>query len=624
MGDESTVDGRYPGETPTLETIWCEEDPNTITCCACGDRIHPKPLMRTFSIGPRASETTQDPSRKISALERAISIYNRHLECAHRAKYVAVSHVWNKTVSNVQNGKGSPTEKEEARVLAFELPLRIYNGMPKEVRERQEMWHDYISVPQWQQNVKQEILGHVASIFQQASFTLVHLDDVSRQSIQKMRSGKSLRERADGVAHICNATWFSRVWTAMEYVRSRDTRPMLEDYKLFEGVHDLFIAELHDTWHHIVNERGDVHEAERMAKHGLVPWQLGPLLQLKSWNPASFAEAFSMLSKRGCRGNEDFFYALDGILKLRWGKRPNYENYGMACLEIARKCIEAGDYTPLLMSRRPVDNHPGGIGMGYHDAGMWSLGALECAPPVEAKGLSLSPFGNPVLKAEKIGTVTFIRKLPFRRLNPEQAFMHIARVSIDFTGPDVDAFAATIGTRMYGQSTEDIQDRLARGGRRAQLERELMKRFNAQEGQAPWLETNWIADTLGLSSIALDSCGGLPPMRFMKAHGGTLHLGPHGALVGVTCQSCYGSFIFRAALYVPPSEVRGATAYRIPGLKYSSTLKDGVAVLVRECMIVGRMVWAVPACQCRMVGDVEVQLDEFPARKIHLHRPNIT
>ncbi|KAL1637193.1 hypothetical protein SLS56_000852 [Neofusicoccum ribis] len=367
-------------------------------------------------------------------------------------------------------------------MLAVALPMRIYDGLPDELMDGREMWHDYLSVPQWQEAVKQQILVHVASIFRQASFTLVHLEDVSRQCIQQMRSGRSLRERAEGVARICNAAWFSRVWTAMEYVRSRDIRPMLDDCTLFEGVHDLFLAELHDSWDSIVKARGDVHEAEKLARDGLVPWQLGPLARIRSQETSSFAEAFSVLAKRGCRSNKDFFHALDGILGTNWEPGPNF-NYRNACLRFARDCLRRGDYTPLLMSRLPVDDNPGGIGIGYHDMGMWSLGTLKCSP---TDSLSLSPGGNPVLKVEKIGPVQFIKKLDFRGLHPEALFSHIARVALDFTGPNVEDFVATVGTRLYGQNTAGIQERLSEDDRRQLLGRKLVERFNFQGGQEPW------------------------------------------------------------------------------------------------------------------------------------------
>lgn len=622
MAKDLDTNYEYSGEAPPLETIWCEEGLDALKCCACGEKIHPKPLVRTFSLGPKAVDAARKPTKEIAALGRTILIYDRHLECSYSVSYVAVSHVWNATLSKVQNRDGTAAEAEKARSLALASPMLIFDGMSDDLRAGHEMWHDYISVPQWQQDVKQRILGHVATIFQQAAFTLVHLHDVSRGLVQQIRSENSLHERADGVARICNAVWFSRVWTAMEYVRSRETRTMLKDYKLCDGVDDVFLNELHEAWQDIARERGNVHEAEKLARHGLLPWQLGPLLELKSQSRPSFAEAFSMLSKRGCRSDEDFFHALGGILEVEWETQSGYDGYRETCLLFARKCLAKGDYTPLLMSREPFDDDPGRIGMGYHDMEMWSLGTLECAPPSNLCGLSLSPWGNAVLKAEKIGTLCLIKKLPFRDLHPGPLFSRIARMVIDFTGPDVREFVATIGMRLYGQNTEEIHRRLSKEGRYSFLEAKLVQRFNSQVGLIPWDETDQIAYAMGLSTAVLGSCGGLPPMRYLRAQGGLMHLGLRGALLAITCPSCLGTFIFRAALYAPPSEMQGAVAYRIPGLKFSLTPKDGIAVIVKNGRMVGRMVWATPACSCRIVEEVDVQLDDLPTRPLSDYRQN--
>ncbi|KAL0253428.1 hypothetical protein SLS55_010407 [Diplodia seriata] len=588
--------------------------------------IHPQPLVRTFRLlDPTSPASGQNATARLPALGRTILTFDRHLSCASKTNYIAISHVWNPTVSAVQNGSGSSAETQQARVLAVQLPMRIWDGVHA-CSPGAELWHDYLSVPQWQGDVKARILDAVAAIFARAAFTLVHLDDVSAPCVRAMRAGGTLRARARGVARVCNAAWFGRVWTAMEYVRSPAVRTMLDDCVLVdEGVDDVFLGEVQEAWDAVVVERGDAHEAEKWARDcGLVPWQLGPLARVRGQGTASFAEAFSMLAKRGCRSDADFFHALGGVLNPRWEEEmpPDFERYGDATLAFARECIRNGDYTPVLMSPLPVDDNPGGIGMGYHDGGIWSLGALQRAPATPR--LSLSPVWNPVIRAERIGPVRFVKKFNFRTLHPPVLFSHVAQVALDFTGPDVDDFVATVGTRLYGQDAQEVRQRCLDAERRAFLERVLVERFNAQGGQEPWQvkKTDRIADALGLSSTELESCGGVPPMRFMRAHGGTLHLGPRGALVGATCPVCLKSFLFRAALYGRPADAYGAVAYRIPGLKYTCTMKGGIAIIVKNGSVVGRMVWAVRACPCRTEEEVEIHLNPLPERKIHQHRPN--
>ena len=54
-------------------------------------------------------------------------------------------------------------------------------------------------------------------------------------------------------------------------------------------------------------------------------------------------------------------------------------------------------------------------------------------------------------------------------------------------------------------------------------------------------------------------------------------------------------------------------AYRIPGLEYPFTRKDGVGILVDSQMkIVGRIVWATPVCAFEVVKEVVgVEVPDF-------------
>lgn len=99
-------------------------------------------------------------------------------------------------------------------------------GLDGKIDEETEIWYDYISVPQWEENIKARILRAIPDIFYDADFTLVHLDDVDDKTIELVRYGNNRNDRIAGVRGICNARWFKRVWTVMEYVRSRNVRVM--------------------------------------------------------------------------------------------------------------------------------------------------------------------------------------------------------------------------------------------------------------------------------------------------------------------------------------------------------------------------------------------------------------
>jgi hypothetical protein len=79
--------------------------------------------------------------------------------------------------------------------------------------------------------------------------------------------------------------------------------------------------------------------------------------------------------------------------------------------------------------------------------------------------------------------------------------------------------------------------------------------------------------------------------------------------VSLQCPTCLETFLVRAGPYRSHEDIKGAAAYRFPGLKYEFTLKDGVGVLVKDGQTVGRLLWASPTCGCSKITELELQLE---------------
>ncbi len=123
-------------------------------------------------------------------------------------------------------------------------------------------------------------------------------------------------------------------------------------------------------------------------------------------------------------------------------------------------------------------------------------------------------------------------------------------------------------------------------------------------------------------TLSVDNPGGPPkdePVSritwLTRGHGGTLHSGyaDRENLVTVLCPTCRQLQVFRASMYRSPSHVRGASMYRIPGLDYRFSHKDGIAIMVKEGVIVGRLLWATPACPCIDLVSVKLEMPVLPA-----------
>ncbi len=248
---------------------------------------------------------------------------------------------------------------------------------------------------------------------------------------------------------------------------------------------------------------------------------------------------------------------------------------------------------------------------GYLDLVTFAMGP-EIIPATFRDVRFLS--GNPIINADEIGMVEYIKCVNWREEGPVNSFSILLKLTLEFTGLDVDALVKTLGGRFYGQVPDRIFGRLSEGNRMSQFRDKLGNLYHSYP-EDPDDISSWIADAIGLSNTALESPVGsvLTPMRFLQTHGDTLHLGNAGAVVGVNCPSCYKNFLLRVALLEPESDVLGAKAYRIPGLRYEFTHPEGAGFLLKHRRIVGRFIWGTLTCECHRLEDIEIQLDGFPS-----------
>lgn len=362
--------------------------------------------------------------------------------------------------------------------------------------------------------------------------------------------------------------------------------------------------------------------------HNLVPWQLGPMTMVRIINlrgeRVSFAAAYDLLAFRCVTIPRDFFHALLGIVNSQLTvKDLSMDNEHTAMLQIAQSCLTSGtgDYSPIFMipdsahqMRYPIQRN------GYLDLDTFAIGVAVKPPKfTEIKLRS----GNPVFGAENIGTVTFARRQP--GWSEMGRFYSACKLTLEFMGLDIDAFIITVGIRLFGQMPDRVFAWLSKENRRPVLQDLICELYDTAPDEYREDIGRSVADVMELSNTALNRSM-ISPIDIMGAHGGTMHLNRSGALVGVDCSRCHGRFLIRAGLLEPPSQILGAVAYRIPGLKYVFTHEGGAGILVKDSRIVGRFIWGMPTCNCPKLEEVEVQLGRFPKPKQNKteygHHPN--
>jgi hypothetical protein len=180
---------------------------------------------------------------------------------------------------------------------------------------------------------------------------------------------------------------------------------------------------------------------------------------------------------------------------------------------------------------------------------------------------------------------------------------------------DVDGVINTFA-RLYGQDPMQVKERIKRNGLMSKLIQNLNEIYDQYPEEIGDLEV-WVADALGLSNTLVPGPipNGTPPINNLTAHGGTLHYGNAGGLVCVRCQHCSTDFLVRAGLLKPASQIIGAVAYRVPGLKYDWTTESGTGIIVKNKKVVGRFLWAIPTCDCDKLEDATVEIPDVAMPK---------
>lgn len=599
--------------------IWYQEDPDTLNCCDCDKPFGSEALIRTFRFN--YSPENKRHTRVVDIANGGkLFLYDRHFECLTHGEieYVAISHVWDPVISRIAEQRKRSLDTSTVRHILISLALKIFDAVQTASDKEYELWYDYISVPQWSESLKTKILLAIPRIFGSAKFTLVHLADLEPRTVQQLYNGTSTPERIEAITTMCNAAWYKRVWTASEFVLSPQVRVLDSEFRMLHDIEDPFFRQkINEIWEEEVRKHGTL-KLETMADLGrnFVPWNVDSLFRLQSIPKPDFAHAFATLSPRSCYEEGDFMYALNGIV-CPSSDMTVYERPMEACIRIARKCLENGDYSPLIMTPElgffdPRHYEENRRKYGLNDVFTWGMGTAT-EQPTHAKDLYFEN-GDPVLKLAEIGTVTMLLECEYGG-GLDWRFIRAATFVVDLTGPDVDDFVASLCTRLYNEHTQAVLEHISKNDRRRWLEEALREQYEQRRGE-------WWPFGGDRGTVALKQCLGLNEdngrrtesgLEFLEFHGSTLHVNVMNNLMRVRCGGCGRLSVFRAGLFRRPEYVQGATAYRMPGLEYPFARKDGVGILVNNNgEIVGRMLWAVPTCSCTTLRMVKVKMPKLP------------
>ncbi|KAI1422660.1 hypothetical protein F5Y12DRAFT_786591 [Xylaria sp. FL1777] len=586
-------------------------------CAVCHQDFIDKdePPIRTFTfetsedLGEDASDITQLP-----IAPHPIRVLNRHFKClkSKRIKYIPISHVWHEGVSQAQVVR-EPTSI--ATRLAYQVPIRSLLALTRQFG-RVEVWHDYISVPQWQTATQQQLLLQLPNIYFYPDHMIMHLHDVSLSHLNDVVDPPSYSAFLESIAELTNSRYFERMWVVLEYIQSKKATILSRYYDIFDQpAADLLISRLGQSRFNELARAKGFQWSRRACWDDQQTWKhQDPKLR-------TLGAAMFIIGQKTCRDHRDYFFSLRFLLNLRQDEAnistifsdKTFESYLALCWD----ALKSGDYSPLLFlpldSEEPNPRAPWLRGHSKISHNVWDYGTCRqlARSPIIIREGKIEP------KLESIGVVQSFEHYDFFG-SAESVFHRIARKIVEVSGPCPKAFYSAIsrifpsaaGKGIFATSSPIYVDDDEPQPADLEAIRKLVERlsylmFKGENRSETLHVSNKLLSVLGLglpekqSSLSRIKAASEEAQWYKKKMEG---------LAAVKCKGCAQDFLFRATVWdASIMTTTMAEMYRIPGLLYDDTVAEGVGLVICEGRIVGKMAYATPSCECRISEDVEIK-----------------
>ncbi|KAH8602952.1 hypothetical protein B0O99DRAFT_16684 [Bisporella sp. PMI_857] len=568
-----------------------------------------------------------------------IRVYNRHFTCLKNAGivYVPVSHAWHQAVADAHESR---LENDEAIRLVFEAPIRTLLAASSKYGLDVEIWHDYISVPQWQKEAQQLLLQTISQIFNYAPHALFHWDDVSIKDLNVVETSSSDDEMLDTATKILHSRWFDRMWVVLEYVQSGEIYIVTKEYSVSPETAAWYITYIESSMAETIELHGETRFDEVLKKgfrwplyrawHDMERWKKRPP-KLRT-----LGDAIYMISERQCRAYHDRFVALGGFV----GNQINFETPILGSpidiyFSLSWRALLSGDYTPLLLTPDPKElvapqaawlrghtmmcNDLWDLGMSFRRASheviirdgkvmpqFESVGVVEEHEFFSFSGATPQLFHHVASKIVRCsGTCPKRFEQAIARIFPSNKWKARSKQLQDFEQPKSAMLASVTSLIKRVQGNRHLSDgfRIPDADVLSRLGQLLEKYYICvyNDGSEIGIElATLISDHLGLNNIE--------DFQFSRIKLAASEAGWYGdnieSLLRVSCKTCAQRSLFRATMWEAPRSL--AQVYRIPGLVYEETIPEGVGLVVSQGRIIGRMAYGMPACSCHKMELVEL------------------
>jgi len=334
------------------------------------------PPVRTLRL-PEASLNAMPTDTDLPS----IKITNAHLHClkTHNVKLFPVSHAWHEPVARAYASRESNIQ---AARIVFEIPVRILVAATQRFGPNVQIWHDYISIPQWQDSFRgTTILPQIFQIFKYGGTALIHLDDEPTFDIYEASALQDLVTHAPTLKCLFSARWFRRMWIIVEFMMCRDGYLMNSRFEIMSS-----------TFSSLMKQVAETSLALSTPLDPALDWMTTiPMFSKDRSTHNCLGHVYDLLANQGCRSYRDRFIATCAILEQDGYSRSLAElpqDRQEACLWVSKRALQRNDYSPLLLRPSDEPQHARVRWLKGHttmDANMWGLGIQTGAahvPPI--------------------------------------------------------------------------------------------------------------------------------------------------------------------------------------------------------------------------------------------------
>jgi hypothetical protein len=583
-----------------------------------------------------------------------LRVFNRHFQCLkdQDVRYIPVSHAWHPEVSQLQNDHPDTIDLSvhfQAVRAVYQTPVRTLQAITARFGPEVEIWHDYLSVPQWLEGFQTQLLQAIPDIYSWPGKVLeplsdsdsdseeiqvelpgmvMHLDDVAAISLTHLRSNREYPLFLEGLSSVTQSRWFERMWVALEYLQAGTVFILTSDWKVFDTEAGQLLERTDTAVSRYIKQKGptafhDDSNARGCRYATKVCWT-----DMESWKKwpdkhRTLGSAVYILGQKQCRDRRDYHFALAGMIGLRINKAHDRADDSERFFRLAKAALRRGDYTPLLFT--PVsgeDGYPAARWLHGHSSmteEVWDLGA--CHEKASRAEILRSNCVQPEL--QQVGTVEEWRLIDVD-MDPKIFFQSVTAWSVKASGPSASAFCAAIDrifpkdgdkalyTRWDGDADNNHQTTTWPTQYNHPLITRHLERFLEMMSESPlpldqiWATTEALIAATGLDRRSRHSADSRLSMALgeVEWNKNKKSLAVDG-IAEVQCLSCPQRSLFRLLCWTPP-ELGVTEVFRIPDLLYDETVPQGVGLVVTGGVIEGKMSNGTPACDCSAYRRVEI------------------